>query len=192
MTKERMNALTDGVIAIILTIMVLELNTPETYDLAGILSILQQIGIYLLSFIYVAIYWNNHHHLLYVTKTIKGSTLWWNFSFLFISSLIPFATRLIHESGYSSFSGVFYGVVLLLCAISFSLLFINLKRIEDNEDLRLALRANAKELISIFIYVIGICVCFFAPIIGILIYVIPALIWLVPEKRVEKIINQKL
>lgn len=186
MNKERMNALTDGVVAIILTIMVLELNTPETYDLSGFLSIAEQIGIYLLSFIYVAIYWNNHHHLLYITKKIKGSTLWWNFTLLFASSLIPFATRLVYESRYSGLSGIFYGIVLLACAISFALLFVDLKKMDDNKELRDTLSVSTKEYISIAIYIIGIIVSMFFPKIGIAVYIVPALIWLVPDRRVEK------
>lgn len=190
MQKERMNALTDGVVAIILTIMVLELKSPTSLDLVGINEIISQLLIYLLSFIYVAIYWNNHHHLFYITKEINGNILWLNFIQLFGVSLIPFATKLVHETHYSNFSSVFYGIILLTCSVGYYLLVNGLKKIESNSELRCALHASYKEYLSIIIYLAGMVFGFYFPRIGIMFYIIPALMWLIPDTRIEKKLNK--
>lgn len=186
MNAERLNTITDGVMAIVLTIMVLELNVPSTLDIQGIFEILDQLGIYLLSYIYVAIYWNNHHHLFYAIEKINGKTLWINMATLFGITLIPYSTELINNTKVSTFSVVFYGLVLLYCAISYHFLISNLRSIEENKNFKKIMSKKTKETGSIILYILGIFSSIILPYLGIVFYIAVGVIWLVPEKRIEK------
>lgn len=187
MEKNRLEAFSDGVMAIIITIMVLEFKTPETADWAGLASIFPTLLSYLLSFIYVGIYWNNHHHMIKLATDVSGRILWANLHLLFWLSLVPFMTRWMDESGFATVPVFIYGVNLLLTAMAYTVLQKALVRRQGKDGpLATALGTSFKERISPFIYLVGCALTFLSPLLGVAAYAAVAAIWLVPDRRLER------
>lgn len=187
MTKNRLEAFSDGVLAIIITIMVLELKAPEGTDLNSLLSKTPVFLSYIASFIYVGIYWNNHHHLFQITEKVNGKILWANLHLLFWLSLIPFTTSWIGEHYDAILPVIAYGVVLLLSAIAYYILQNEiLKAHDENFALKKAVGKDGKGKLSIVFYLIGIALSFISPWIAIACYILVAIMWLIPDKRIEK------
>ena len=189
MTTNRMEAFSDGVIAIIITIMVLELRPPHDTSLAGLRPLIPVIGSYVMSFIYLGIYWNNHHHLLHITQHLDGRALWANLHLLFWLSLVPFVTAWMGENHFSQWPVALYGVVLLLSAIAYAILVRALLDAPGNELLASALGSDFKGKISMVIYISGISLSFVNPWIGLAVYVAVAVMWLIPDRRIERKIS---
>src|SRR6266550_7465933 len=186
MTKSRLEAFSDGVIAILITIMVLELHTPHSADLAGLLEVLPTIGLYALSFVYLGIYWNNHHHLLHATSQVNGAVLWANLHLLFWLSLVPFATRWMGESGLAPLPTAIYGCVLLLSAIAFSILVRAILACQPRDSvLAGAIGDDLKGRLSLGLYTAAIPLTFLNRWIAVALYALVALMWLVPDRRIE-------
>ena len=186
MTTGRMEAFSDGVIAIIITIMVLELRPPHETSLAGLRPLLPVLGSYVMSFIYLGIYWNNHHHLLHATEHVDGRGLWANLHLLFWLSLIPFVTAWMGENSFSQWPVALYGAVLVLAGIAYYILVRALLATPGNSLLADALGSDFKGKISIVIYLVGILLAFMKPLIAVLIYVAVAAMWLIPDQRIER------
>jgi uncharacterized membrane protein len=191
MEKDRLAAFSDGVVAIIITIMVLELKVPHGAswsDLAGVLPVFLS---YVLSFVYVAIYWNNHHHLLYTVNKIDGLVLWANMHLLFWLSLVPFATAWMGENHFAELPTAVYGVALLMPAIAYNLLQrAILRRQEKGSTLAKALGKDVKGKLSPALYFMAIGLSFVNPLIAGMIYVFVAVMWLVPDKRIERVLSE--
>lgn len=186
MTKGRLEAFSDGVLAIIITIMVLELKVPHGDSFASIQPLLPVFVSYILSFIYIGIYWNNHHHMLHATSKVNGSVLWANLHLLFWLSLVPFVTGWMGENHFSFLPVVMYGVVLLMAAIAYYLLAHRLTGLHGKDStFTKALGSDTKGMISMFLYAAGIGLAFLHPLLGFAIYVLVAVIWFVPDKRFE-------
>jgi uncharacterized membrane protein len=186
MGKGRLEAFSDGVIAIIITIMVLELKVPHGSDWAALRPLLPVFLTYLLSFIYLGIYWNNHHHLLHATKHIRGGILWANLHLLFWLSLFPFATGWMGENHFAPVPTAAYGVVLLLAAIAYYILQSIIIRDEGKDStLARAVGRDLKGKISPVLYALAIPAAFLHQWISEAIYLGVALMWLVPDKRIE-------
>lgn len=191
MNKTRLEAFSDAVIAIIMTIMVLELKIPHGTDLAALKPLLPVFLAYVLSFVYLAIYWNNHHHMLQATRKVNGKVLWANMLLLFWLSLIPFATGWMGENHFAPLPTAIYGVVLLMAAISYTLLQNKLVKHtdDDNKLLAEAVGSDIKGKISLLCYAIAIPMAFVQQNISHGLYVLVALIWLVPDRRIEKVMH---
>lgn len=185
MTKNRLEAFTDGVIAIIVTIMVLELDLPKSNEMAEIINFLQAIWIYALSFTYVTICWMNHHHLLYTVKKINGKIMIVNNLLLFCLSLVPIATKWL-SVGIDGTSVFFYGIVLNLVGIMYVLLVRIIIKGDNEISRKIYEHEGAKKEITTMIgYTTALLVSFVTPKISIIIYVLVALIWIVPDRRIE-------
>ncbi len=190
MKKSRMEAFSDGVLAIIITIMVLELKVPQGTDFNSLVPLIPVLLSYVLSFVFLAIYWNNHHHLCQAIEKVNGSILWANIHLLFWLSLIPFVTGWMGENNFAPLPVALYGVVLLLDAIAYFILTLVLKAHHD-EDSKLvkALGNDFKGKISVGIYAIAIPLAFVNSLIAASMYIVVALIWFIPDKRFERIIG---
>ena len=187
MSKGRLEAFSDGVIAIIITIMVLEIKVPHDDSIQALTPMLPVFLSYVLSFIYVGVYWNNHHHMFQLVKHVNGKVLWKNLHLLFWLSLIPFATGWMGENHFSKWPVIIYGSVLMMCAVAYWLLVIDLKKVHEKDSaFAIAIGKDAKGKISMLFYFIGIPLSFITPWLGILMYVIVACIWFIPDTRVEK------
>jgi uncharacterized membrane protein len=187
MSKGRMEAFSDGVIAILITIMVLELTVPHGAELASLLPLAPVFLSYILSFIFLGIYWNNHHHLLQAVKHVDGRTLWANMHLLFWLSLIPFVTGWMGENQFTPWPVALYGVVLLFAAIAYYILTRALISLHGSDSmLASALGSDLKGKISPVIYLVAVPVAFANPWIAFGLYVLVAVIWLVPDRRIEK------
>jgi uncharacterized membrane protein len=187
LTKGRLEAFSDGVIAIIITIMVLELKTPHGHELSDLMALLPVFLGYVLSFIYVGIYWNNHHHMFHAVHKINGGVLWANLHLLFWMSLIPFATAWLWEEHLATWPAVVYGAVLLMNGVAYSILVQLLIRCNGSQSLLArAIGSDVKGLASVVIYIIGIGLSFVSPLLGVGCYAVTALIWLIPDRRFEK------
>jgi uncharacterized membrane protein len=185
--KGRLEAFSDGVIAIIITIMVLELKAPHSQSLEAMRPLIPVFLSYLLSFIYVGIYWNNHHHLLHAAQKVDGRVLWANLHLLFWLSLVPFVTSWVGQSGFGPYSVALYGVLLLLAAIAYTILVKVLVRLHGPEStLALAVGSDRKGIISLAIYAAGIALAFFNPKLGFVTYILVAIIWFIPDPRIAK------
>jgi uncharacterized membrane protein len=184
MGKGRLEAFSDGVIAIIITIMVLELKVPHGADLAALQPLLPVFLSYLLSFIYVGIYWNNHHHLIHTVTRVSGGALWGNLHLLFWLSLVPFVTGWVGENHFAAVPLACYGVVLFMSGTAFIVLARCLA--VNNEKLAAALGKDRKGLLSMALYLVGIAVSLLQPIAGFAVYVLVAMIWFIPDRRFEK------
>ena len=190
MTKSRLEAFSDGVLAIIITIMVLEMKVPQSADLAALKPILPVFLSYILSFAFVLIYWNNHHHLFQTVKHINGKVLWANGHLLFWLSLLPFVSGWMGENDFASIPVLLYGIVALMAGVAYYILTLVLLKIHDKEStLAKAVGNNPKELISLVFYVIAIGFACFYPLVSCAIFVGVAIMWIAPDKRIEKIIN---
>jgi len=186
MHRGRLEAFSDGVIAILITIMVLELKVPRRADLAGLLPLYPVFLSYALSFIYLGIYWSNHHHMLQLVDRVNGKILWANLHLLFWLSLVPFVTGWMGENGAAPLPTALYGVVLLLAAIAYTILQTVIIRSQGAESkLRAAVQHDLKGKASIACYAAAIPFAFADRRIAIALYVVVALIWLVPDRRIE-------
>ena len=187
MNKGRLEAFSDGVIAIIITIMVLEMKTPQGDDLTALRAVVPTFMSYVLSFIYVGIYWNNHHHLFLAATRVTGMTLWTNLHLLFWLSLIPFVTRWMSASHFATWPVVAYGIVLLMCAVAWDLQRRALIRIHGRDSAFVrAMAGNFKELISLLLYAVAVGSAFISTWIACGLYALVAAIWIVPDRRVER------
>ena len=187
MEANRLEAFSDGVIAIIITIMVLELKVPHGADLAALAPLAPVFLSYVLSFLYVAIYWNNHHHLLQAAKHVNGPILWANVHLLFWLSLFPFATGWMGENHFAPLPVAMYGVVLFAAAIAYTILVrVLLRHHEPGSALHQAIGDDRKGKLSVVIYVAGTGLALWQPWLGFALYAAVALIWLVPDARIEK------
>jgi uncharacterized membrane protein len=188
MKKGRLEAFSDGVIAIIITIMVLELKVPDHgSDLKSLVPMLPFFLSYILSFVNVGIYWNNHHHMLYLVNTITGAALWANLNLLFWLSLIPFGTEWMANNHFASVPVAVYGFLLLMCAVGYQILAsILASHCGKNSELARALGKDWKGNLSMLIYVIAIVVAFIYPFISCALYVTVSCVWFIPDKRIEK------
>jgi uncharacterized membrane protein len=192
MGKNRLEAFSDGVIAIIITIMVLELKVPQGMSMADLGSVWHHLFAYLLSFIFLGIYWNNHHHLLQAVKQVNGRILWANMHLLFWLSLVPFGTAWMGQSHLARDPSIFYGVILLLSAVAYYVLARSLvKHHGDDSPIAKALGADQKGKLSIMLYAAALGAAFAHPYIAIAIYVAVAMMWLVPDRRIESILLQR-
>ena len=186
MSKNRLEAFSDGVIAIIITIMVLELKVPHEPTFAALPPLMPVLLSYVLSFVYVGIYWNNHHHMLAACRHVSGGTLWANLHLLFWLSLFPFATAWMGENHFAAAPTAAYGVVLLMAAIAYWILQQRLVRLDGPDSpLRRALGGDWKGKASPLLYAAGIVASLWLPWLAQLLYAAVAAIWLVPDRRIE-------
>jgi uncharacterized membrane protein len=186
MGKGRLEAFSDGVIAIIITIMVLELKVPHGDGFDVLLPLVPILGSYVLSFIYVGIYWSNHHHLLHAVNHVSGGVLWANLHLLFWLSLIPFVTGWMGENHFATLPVAAYGVVLFMCAIAYSILVRGLtSHHRDNPALAEAIGSDFKGWLSLALYAVGVGLAFVHAWLGFAVYIGVALMWLVPDRRIE-------
>ena len=191
MNKTRLEAFSDGVIAIIITIMVLELKVPHGTELATLKPLLPIFLSYVLSFVYLAIYWNNHHHMLHACHKVTGPILWANLHLLFWLSLIPFTTGWMGENHFAELPTALYGVVLLMAAIAYFILQGRLIAAQGKDSLlRRAVGKDWKGKLSPVLYVIAILVAFNSHWASKAIYVFVALMWLVPDRRIERALTR--
>ena len=187
MRNERLNAFSDGVIAILITIMVLELRVPHSTDLAALRALLPVFLTYVLSFIVLAIYWNNHHHMLYLTDRVTGGILWANLHLLFWLSLMPFVTGWMGENHFAPLPTALYGVVLMFAGVAYYILEQVIIRSQGpNSRLREAVGNDAKGKISVLLYLAAIPLAFVHQLLSDAIYVLVALMWLIPDRRIEQ------
>jgi uncharacterized membrane protein len=185
MTKGRVEAFSDGVIAILITIMILELRVPRGSDLQALRPILPHFLTYVLSFVFLGIYWNNHHHMFHAVHHVNGAILWANLHLLFWLSLVPLVTAWMGENGFAAMPTAAYGVVLLCCAISYTILQTVIIRHEPEAPLAYAVGSDFKGKLSMALYFAAIPLAFVHQMISDAIYVAVALIWLVPDRRIE-------
>jgi uncharacterized membrane protein len=191
MGKDRLAAFSDGVIAIIITIMVLELKVPHGADWQALIGLVPHFISYVLSFIYLAIYWNNHHHLLHTVTRVDGLILWVNSLLLFCLSLIPISTAWMGENPLAPVPTAVYGAVLLMPAIAYYLLQKAIMRKQGSHSLLAsALGSDVKGKISPFLYVAAIALAFVDPVVSILLYALVAVMWLIPDRRIEKALRE--
>ena len=187
MQKGRVEAFSDGVLAIIITIMVLEIKVPHGDNFTDLIPLIPVILSYVLSFIYIGIYWNNHHHMMQTVKTVKGTILWANHHLLFWLSLIPFVTSWMGEHHFSSKPMALYGFVLLMAAMAYFMLQNEIIKSQgENSILAKAVGKDFKGKISPILYLIGIGLSFVYSWLGGAIFILVAFIWLIPDKRIEK------
>ena len=191
MEKNRLEAFSDGVLAVIITIMVLELRVPHGSEVAVLKPLLPVFLTYVLSFIYLGIYWNNHHHLLKAAHKVTGGIMWANLHLLFWLSLFPFVTGWMGENHFTTVPTAFYGAVMLLAAIAYYILQ-NLIIADQGRDSKLAASSgrDLKGKLSPVLYAIAIGASFFQPWISGGIYVLVALLWLVPDRRIARVVNE--
>jgi uncharacterized membrane protein len=189
--KNRLEAFSDGVMAIIITIMVLELAAPHGDSIIDLLPLIPTFLSYVLSFLYVGIYWNNHHHLLHTMRRVTGSILWANLNLLFWLSLFPFATAWMGETGFAPWPALVYGVVLLMAAVAYEILQTVIVATEGKQsELAQALGRDWKGKASLLCYIAAIGVALFWPWLAHMLYVVVALIWLIPDRRIERVLRR--
>ena len=191
MGKARLEAFSDGVIAVIITIMVLEMKVPHGVELEALQPVIPIFVSYALSFVYVGIYWNNHHHMLHAAGKVNGAILWANLQLLFWLSLIPFVTGWMGENHFASMTVALYGAVLLLSAIAYFILSRALIRHDgDASTLARALGGDFKGKVSVVLYVAAIALAFVNRWLSLALYVGVAVMWLVPDRRIEKVLDR--
>jgi uncharacterized membrane protein len=187
MNKGRLEAFSDGVFAIIITIMVLELHAPEGNSFENLKPLLPKFISYALSFTYIAIYWTNHHHMFQIVKHVNGKVLWRNMFLLFCLSLVPFVTAWMGENNFSASPAALYGIVLSMSAIAYYFLIHSLIQLHGKNSLiATSIGNDFKGKISVVIYLIGILSSFFSSLISFLLYCSVALMWIIPDRRIEK------
>lgn len=193
MTKSRLEAFSDGVLAIIITIMVLEMKIPHDASLQALYHLWPVFLSYLLSFIFLGIYWGNHHHLLHTVHYVNSSIIWSNMSLLFMLSLIPFTTGWMGENHFAKFPVALYAFNLLLCAVTFSILQkAIMAQVANHTGLVIALRKQEmKGMVSLAFYIVSLISAFFYPVISAVFIVITAILWLIPDKRIEKALKEE-
>jgi uncharacterized membrane protein len=192
MRPSRLEAFSDGVLAIIITIMVLEMKVPHGHNLAALQPLVPVFLTYVLSFVYLGIYWNNHHHLLFACKRVTGPMLWANLHLLFWLSLVPFVTGWMGENHLAAAPTAVYGTVLLMAAIAYWVLQQTIIASQGQESvLKAAVGSDWKGKLSPVLYVIAIAAAFWAPWMSAVIYVLVALIWLVPDRRIQRALESQ-
>ena len=191
MNKNRLEAFSDGVLAIIITIMILEIKVPEDSSFESLKPLIPVVLSYVLSFVYVGIYWNSHHNMLQAVKKVNGSILWGNLFLLFWLSLIPFATSWIGSQHFAAVPMSVYGFILLMCAISYTLLQNQIIKLEGKDSiLYKAVEKDVKGKISVLCYISAVPLAFVSPWISGLLYTTVALMWIIPDTRIERQINK--
>ena len=191
MGKGRLEAFSDGVIAIIITIMVLELKVPHGAELADLQPLLPVLLSYVLSFAFVGIYWNNHHHMLHAANNVSGSVLWANLHLLFWLSLVPFVTAWMGENHFATMPVALYGVVLLMCGIAYPILARRLIASHGADSpLAIAMGEDRKGRASIILYAVGVALAFVHPWLGLVVYFSVAMMWFLPDRRIEAQLNR--
>ena len=189
MGKNRLEAFSDGVLAIIITIMVLELKAPHGDTVGVLLPLVPALFTYVLSFVYLGIYWNNHHHLLHACHAVTGSILWANLHLLFWLSLIPFTTGWMGENHFATLPAAAYGVVLLMAAIAYWILQRRIIASQGEESiLKRAIGSDWKGKLSPLLYVAAIVLAFVSPWLAVSIYVLAAIMWVIPDRRIERVL----
>jgi len=192
MAPPRLKALTDGVVAIVLTIMVLELRFPAEPSLHAVIAVLPLLAAYLLAFVNVAIYWNNHHHMMQSARKVTGGVLWANHALLFFLTLFPLVIRWIDDAGITPWPVASFGIVLVLAAISYDLLDRAVCRAEaDESGVERALGGRSKEQIGTGLYGAAIPAAFVSPYISVAIYVGVSIMWIIPDRRFERQLIEK-
>jgi uncharacterized membrane protein len=192
MGKGRLEAFSDAVLAIIMTIMVLELRPPHETELGALRPLLPVLFSYVLSFVFLGIYWNNHHHMLYCTHRVTGAILWANLHLLFWLSLVPFVTAFMGENPLASVPAALYGVVLLMAGIAYLILQRQILLTEGPQSvLAAALRGDAKGKVSPLLCLLAIGAAFVHPGIAVVLYLLVALMWLIPDRRIERAVSQQ-
>jgi uncharacterized membrane protein len=192
MGKNRLEAFSDGVIAIIITIMVLEMKVPHSDDITALLPLAPVLLSYVLSFVYLGIYWNNHHHMLHASHTVTGSVLWANLHLLFWLSLIPFTTGWMGENRFATLPAAVYGFVLLMAAIAYWILQQRIIAAQgEGSILKKAIDHDWKGKLSPLLYVAAIVLAFVSPWVAVAIYALVALMWVVPDRRIERLLTGK-
>jgi uncharacterized membrane protein len=187
MGKGRVEAFSDGVLAVIITIMVLELHPPHGVELSALLELLPTFLTYVLSFIFIGIYWNNHHHMFHAVDQIDGGVMWANSDLLFWLSLVPFGTSWMDESKFATMTVAVYGFILLMCGVAYYILERRLVGLHGPDTaLKQALGSDWKANISPVLYIVGIVSAFISPWIACGFYVLVALMWLIPDPRIER------
>lgn len=191
MTKTRLEAFSDGVIAIIITIMVLELKIPHTTNWEEVKHLVPIFLSYVLSFIFLGIYWGNHHHLIHTIKTVNSNILWANLHLLFWLSLIPFATAWMGESNFERSTVIIYAIIVDLCGVAYSILLnIITKRETNNESLHRVLQLQTRKGIrSLILYTSAIPLAFVHPVLSCIIFVIVSTMWIIPDRNIEKAVH---
>ena len=192
MGKSRLEAFSDGVIAIIITIMVLELKTPEGTDWNALKADGPVFLSYALSFIFIGIYWNNHHHLLHLVKHISAGIMWANLNLLFWLSLVPFATAWMGENYRESFPVALYAVLLGLCGLAYTILQVIIERChrEHTELIEIMHRQRGRGMASLFLYTASVLLAFINTLLSVIIFIIVAVIWFIPDKKIERLHNE--
>jgi len=189
MNKTRLEAFSDGVVAILITIMVLELKTPHSVELAALAPLWPVFVSYVMSFVYLGIYWNNHHHMLHATERVNGAVLWANLHLLFWLSLVPFVTGWMGENHFEKVPVFAYGAVLLGAAVAYTILVRALLAIHGGDSaFAKALGSDFKGWISLGFYCIALLLAFVLPLASCALYVLVAAIWLIPDRRFEKLV----
>jgi uncharacterized membrane protein len=192
MSKGRLEAFSDGVMAIIITIMVLELRVPDGIDLEALRPLFPSFLSYILSFIFLGIYWSNHHHLLQVVRHVNGRVLWANLHLLFWLSLTPAITGWMGVTHFSAWPVAIYGVVLFMAAVAYYILTLSLLSEHGKDsEIAIALGRDFKGKVSIVFYVSGIVAAYWSPLVACGIYVFVAIMWLVPDRRMEKVLTER-
>ncbi len=191
MNKNRLEAFSDGVLAIIITIMVLEIKIPQVATLESLLKLGSVFLSYIISFIYVGIYWNNHHHLFQSINKIDGKVLWANLFLLFWLSLIPFTSGWMGENNFASITVTMYGFVLFMSAFGYYLLTVSLLNNHSTDSkLHKAVGNKTKERISMVTYIVALILSFWNPIVAFALYAFVAILWLYPDSRIEKVLSK--
>lgn len=190
MKKGRLEAFSDGVLAIVITIMVLELKVPHGVDAAALAGLAPVFLSYVLSFVYVGIYWNNHHHMLQAVRVVDGAALWANLHLLFWLSLIPFVTGWMGENHFAPLPVALYGVVLIAAAIAYTILAVVLRRTHaDDSAFARAFGHGGKEFVSMGIYAVALAAAMFEAWISLALYTVVAVIWLIPDRRYARVME---
>jgi uncharacterized membrane protein len=190
MRKERLEAFSDGILAIIITIMVLDLRVPHGETLADMRPLFPIFLSYLLSFVNLGIYWNNHHHMFTVTRKVDGAVMWANLHLLFWLSLVPFTTAWMGENHFASAPSALYGLVLLMAAMAYLILMRSIMRLEGPQSLlAVAVGGDFKGKISLVMYLVAVPAAFISPWISGLLYVTVALTWVIPDRRIERVVT---
>ena len=188
MSRGRLEAFSDGVLAIVITIMVLELVPPHGSEISDLVALGPKFLAYVMSFAYVAIYWNNHHHLLHTTHAVTGRVLWANLHLLFWLSLVPFTTAWMGENEFAPIPVAFYGGSLIMPAVAFTLLVASIVRVPGQSPaLAESLGRDSKGKVSLLVYAIGIPVALYAPLFAVAMFIGVALLWIVPDQRFERV-----
>jgi uncharacterized membrane protein len=190
MSKQRLEAFSDAVIAILITIMVLELRPPHSIQLDGLIDVVPTFLSYVLSFIYLGIYWNNHHHMLHAARHVTGAVLWANLHLLFWLSLLPFATAWMGENHFAAVPTAFYGAILLACAMAYLILERTLIKADGpHSELAKAVHHGFKEKISPLFYIAAIPLAFVNQYLSGALLAAVALLWVIPDRRIERLLN---